>query len=209
MRRKIIRENMGLAKPGQDITVAGFAGLAGALILAQGYREELEKYFSPSYVEEICGLQIYNPKIEQISRNLEQWKQFGVTEWEAAGRGGILTALWNLAGIHDVGIEFTLRQIPVKQSTVEICEYFNLNPYRLFSEGCFLLVSDNGSQLAERLGEEGMPAVRIGRIQAGKQMEIIMEEGRGCLERPQPDELEKVIPGYFPGQEDMPGLHIK
>ena len=48
MRRKIIRENMGLGKPGQDITVAGFAGLAGALILAQGYREELEKYFSPS-----------------------------------------------------------------------------------------------------------------------------------------------------------------
>lgn len=198
MRRKIIRENKGQVKPGQDIVVSGFAGLAGARILAQEYRKELEEHFSSSYIEEICSIDIYNGKMEQISRNLEQWKRFGVTEWEAAGEGGILTALWNLAGVHDVGFEFALRQIPVKQSTIEICEYFNLNPYRLFSEGCFILTADNGGQLTDELTREGIPGVRIGRIKAGNQMEIIMEEGTGFLERPQPDELKKVIPGYFP-----------
>ena len=192
MRRKIIRESRGFMKPGQDIVAAGFAGMAGTLAIVREKREELEQYFSSSYIETI-----YNKKKEESDRNLEQWKEFGATEWEPAGEGGKLTALWNLSGAYGVGIEFTLRQIPVKQETIEICEYYDLNPYRLYSEGCVLLIANHGGRLTERLKREGIFSVVIGKVNEGAKMEILMEEGAACLDRPQKDELEKVIPGYF------------
>ena len=179
-------------KPGQDIVVAGFAGMAGTLAIVREKREELEQYFSSSYIETIN-----NQKTAESDRNLEQWKEFGATECEPAGEGGILTALWNLSGAYRVGIEFTLRQIPVKQETIEICEYYDLNPYRLYSEGCILLIAGHGARLTERLKREGIHSAVIGRVNEGVKMEILMEEGVACLERPQKDELEKVIPGYF------------
>ena len=37
----------------------------------------------------------------------------------------------------------------------------------------------------------------IGQVTEGNRMEIRMEEGIACLERPRKDELEKVIPGYL------------
>lgn len=201
MRRKIARENNGRMKPGQDIVAAGFAGMAGARVIALEKKEELKEYFSPSYVKEICDTPIYTNNMKWTVRNLEQWEKFGATECEKAGEGGILTALWNLSGAYNVGIEFTLRQVPVKQSTIEICEYYDLNPYRLFSDGCILLITDNGGSLAERLVKEGIPAACIGQVKKGNKMEIIMEEGVACLDRPQKDELEKVIPGCFSHEE--------
>ena len=179
-------------KPGQDMVAAGFAGMAGTLAIVKEKREELERYFSSSYIESI-----YNGKEAESYRNLEQWKEFGATECEPAGEGGILTALWNLSGAYGVGIEFRLRQIPVKQETIEICEYYDLNPYRLFSDGCFLLIADHGARLTDRLKKEGIPSAVIGRVNAGVKMEILTDEGTAYLDRPQKDELEKVIPGYF------------
>ncbi|MEY8338576.1 AIR synthase-related protein [Lachnospiraceae bacterium 62-35] len=194
MRRRVIRENQGSMKPGQEIVAAGFAGMAGAQMIAREKQEELKLHFSSSYIEGI-----YKDRIRKTDRNLEQWKQSGATEWEPAGEGGILTALWNLSGAYDVGIEVTLRQIPVKQDTIEICEYYDLNPYRLFSEGCFLLIGDYGGRLVQKLRQEGISSAVIGQVTEGNKMEILMEEGIACLERPRADELEKVIPGWRQG----------
>lgn len=191
MMRKVERENTGTMKPGQDLVVAGFAGLAGTVILTREKRTSLERWFSGDYLDMILG----HGNVTW-HENLEYWKPFGATECEPAGEGGILTALWNLSGAYETGIAFSLRQIPVKQETIEICERLELNPYRLYSQGCCLLVADNGGQTVEALTREGIFAQVIGRVNRGIAREMISAEGHGYLERPQPDEMKKVVPDY-------------
>lgn len=191
MTRKVERENTGTMRPGQDLVVAGFAGLAGTVILTREKRASLERWFSGEYLD-----MIMSHESMAHSRNLEYWKPFGVTESEPTGEGGILTALWNLSGAFETGIVFSLRQIPVKQETIEVCERLELNPYRLYSKGCCLLVADNGGHTVEALAQEGIFAQVIGRVNCGIAREILSAEGHGYLERPQPDEMKKVVPDY-------------
>lgn len=191
MMRKVERENTGTMRAGQDLVVAGFAGLAGTVILARIERTGLERWFSGEYLDMIAG----NETVAW-NGNLDDWKPFGATECEPAGEGGILTALWNLSGAYETGIEFSLRRIPVKQETIEICERLELNPYRLYSKGCCLLVADNGGQMVEALSREGIFARVIGKVNRGIAREILSAEGHGYLDRPQPDEMKKVVPDY-------------
>ena len=192
MMRKIERENTGLLHAGQDLVVAGYAGLAGTVKLAEAKEEELSRWFSNEYMEEIAGCSRYLLREEKGF-----WSDCGAAEWEPAGKGGILTAIWNLTGAYETGVEFYLRQIPIRQETVEVCEQLELNPYRLYSQGCVLLTADNGGQLVCALAAKNIPAQVIGRVNKGIAREMIVQEGRGFLERPQPDEITKVIPGFF------------
>mgnify|MGYP000211381612 FL=1 len=191
MMRKIERENTGLLQAGQDLVVAGYAGLAGTVKLAEAAKEELSRWFSDEYMEEIADVAPLCPVSPEF------WRSCGAAEWEPAGEGGILTAIWNLTGAYETGVEFYLRQIPMRQETVEVCERLELNPYRLYSWGCVLLTADNGGQLVRILAEKHIPAQVIGRVNKGIAREMIVQEGRGFLERPQPDEITKVIPDFF------------
>ena len=191
MMRKIERENTGLLQAGQDLVVAGYAGHAGTVKLAEAAKEELSRWFSDEYMEEIADAAPLCPVSPEF------WRSCGAAEWEPAGEGGILTAIWNLTGAYETGVEFYLRQIPMRQETVEVCERLELNPYRLYSRGCVLLTADNGGQLVRILAEKHIPAQVIGRVNKGIAREMIVQEGRGFLERPQPDEITKVIPGFF------------
>ena len=191
MMRKIERENTGLLQAGQDLVVAGYAGLAGTVKLAEAAKEELSRWFSDEYMEEIADAAPLCPVSPEF------WRSCGAAEWEPAGEGGILTAIWNLTGAYETGVEFYLRQIPMRQETVEVCERLELNPYRLYSRGCVLLTADNGGKLVRILAEKHIPAQVIGRVNKGIAREMIVQEGRGFLERPQPDEITKVIPDFF------------
>ena len=189
MMRKIERENTGLMRAGQDLAVAGYAGLAGTLALAEARSQELSLFFSDEYMEKIAGCRT----LILEKRDAAFWRGLGASEWEHAGEGGILTAIWNLSGAYETGVEFSLRKIPLRQETVEVCERLELNPYRLYSEGCYLLAADNGGQLVEKLAGEGIFAQVIGRVKDGIAREMIVQDGRGFLERPQPDEMWKVL----------------
>ena len=54
-------------------------------------------------------------------------KNSSFTAFEYAGEGGVLAALWNFSGVFHAGIDVDLRQLPMKQVTVEVCEFFELN----------------------------------------------------------------------------------
>lgn len=88
-------------------------------------------------------------------------KMYGVTKCWPVAKGGVLKALWDFCaseGIDSetgkkrgdgVGCEFRYDRIPIRQFTMEVCELFDLFPYRLWSEDCWLLAADRGSQLVE------------------------------------------------------------
>ena len=89
--------------------------------------------------------------------------------------------------------KFDLRMIPMKQAVVEVCEIFEVNPYRLFSENCVILACDRGGQMVRSLSAQGIPAAVIGSAEKGIARVIRHgEETDGNLERPRADELSRI-----------------
>ena len=87
-----------------------------------------------------------------------------------------------------------LKQIPVRQETIEICEFFSLNPYQLFSTATLLAAVPDGARTVRELAAEHIPAAVIGRVTEGIARRMFHGgQEAGFLERPQPDEIEKVI----------------
>ncbi len=201
--RKIERENSGCMKPGQDLVVAGYAGFAGTAEIVRQRYTELTAWFSEGYLNRILVRDRNMCDSEWKDRD---WKKYGATEVEPAGEGGIFAALWNLSGAYMTGIEFELRRIPVRQETIEICERYDLNPYRLDCgseqcaeragcriEGCVLLVADNGGHLVRALKEDGIHAAVIGVVTDGIKRIIDNGEGKAYLTRPTEDEIYKIL----------------
>lgn len=198
MIRPTNREKLGQMKAGQDLVAAGYIGEIGTAAIAQSRQEELLQWFSEDYYKKFY---IKTETHQQLS--WEAAKSLGATEFEMTGEGGIFTALWTLSATYHKGIAIDLRMIPIRQSTIELCERYELTPYRLWSGNCAVMVSDNGWRLAERFKELGIEAAVIGQIAAGAAKEIRYGGEIGCMERPRADEIYRVIPDFKPQTPEM------
>ena len=83
-------------------------------------------------------------------------------------------------------------KIPVAQETIEICELFDLNPYRLSSGECLLMAVENGGDAVKLLSEAGIPSAVIGKVEKGIARKMVGIGTTGFLERPAPDEIRKL-----------------
>ena len=164
-----------------DIVAAGYAGEAGAACIAREKFNEMLRRFRKDYAEHLCE-ESEMPETEPCA---------GASV--PAGEGGILAALYLMAKERKCGLRIALRSIPVRQDTIELCELYGLNPYRLFSR-CTVYLSGNGGRLAEQLREKGVPAECIGRLTRDLDKVITDKTETEYLNRPEPDELLKVLP---------------
>ena len=92
-----------------------------------------------------------------------------------------------------MGLDLDMKQIPVLQETIEVCECYRLNPYLLTSAGSFLMAASDGRGLADALHKEGIAASVIGRFTSGNDKVIHNGEDVRCLDRPAPDEIYRLF----------------
>ncbi len=177
------------ARPGQEIVMTKWAGLEGTAIIAAAKEADLRQKCNQSLIDNAKKM------IEHISVVPEAMvaRACSVTSMHDVTEGGIFGALWEIGAASKVGLEVDLKKILLKQETVEICEFYDLNPYMLISSGCMLMITDQANYLVEKLKSEGIPAAVIGRITAGNDRIIINEDERRFLEPPKSDELYKVM----------------
>jgi hydrogenase maturation factor len=177
------------AKPGQEIVMTKWAGLEGTAIIAAAKEEELLTKYTLSFIDQAKKMIDYISVVPEA----KVARAVGVTSMHDVTEGGIFGALWEIGAASKVGFEVDLKKILLKQETVEICEFYDINPYMLISSGCMLIVTDKANLLVDRLKTEGIVAAVIGRITAGNDRVIVNEEERRFLEPPKSDELYKVM----------------
>jgi len=177
------------AKPGQDVVVSKWIGLEGTSILAKEKEELLLTRYPSHIIEEAKAFDRFLSIVPEAATAGKS----GVSAMHDITEGGIFGALWELAESSGVGLEIDLKQIPVRQETIEICEFFGLNPYELISSGSLLMVTDDGPDLVRALKRENIPVAVIGKVREGNDRVVINEEERRYLEPPKSDELYKVI----------------
>lgn len=124
-------------------------------------------------------------------------KSIGVPEEHRKGceEGGIFAALWALLHENRLGGAFCQREIPIRQQTVEICEQYGLNPYRLSGKDCAICLCEEGGKLVQKAAEQGLPAAVIGFTEKGPAIRRLDCEETAYLRRPEPDELYRLFPG--------------
>ncbi len=177
------------AAPGQDVVLSKWIGLEGTALLAQRYREGLLERYPAYLVEEAAGFGRYLSVLPEAAAAIKS----GACALHDASEGGIFAALWELAEAAGVGLTIDLKKLPLKQATVEICEYCGANPYQLLSGGCLVMTAQDGPGLAAALKAEGIHAAVVGKVTDTKKRILLNQEEVRYMDRPGRDELYRVF----------------
>ncbi len=180
--KKASEESKGMGfLPGREIVMAGTAALEGAVMLENLGREELSERFSGRFLETV---QEYPDRV-RMRDTLEFLKQEGLGDAVyCAGRSGVFGALWEIAGKAKSGFAVELSEIPITQETVEICEFFDVNPYLLRSGGALFIAAEHGRIVADKLRERQIPAAVIGSMEENADKLVFNGGERRYLDMP-------------------------
>ncbi len=176
-------------KAGQALIVTGWIGLEGSAMLAREKREDLITRYPVPFVEGAASFRDYL----DIRRHAEVIRNIPSCSVHDVSGGGIMAALWEFSERAGCGLKADLKKIPIKQETIEICEFFGLNPYLLLSGGSLLLACDDGERAVSDLTEAGINAGIIGFLQEGKDKVIQNDDEMSYLQLPQADEIIKIF----------------
>lgn len=190
---KVKREKMvsaAGAKAGQDIIMTKYIAAYGTSQIAREQEEALLTRYPKSFLMEAQDMD----KMYSIAAEAAIARDFHISAMHDVSECGVYGALWELAAASKVGLEIDLAKVPVKQHTIEVCEFFDLNPYMLRGNGSLLIVADHGSALVDALLTAGIEAAIIGHITDNQDKVVIYgeEADRRFLEPPRRDEIYRI-----------------
>lgn len=175
-------------RPGMDIVATKWVALEGTAILAREKEEELRTRYAQPFID---NAKVFGQMMSILPEAAVAVKS-GASAMHDVSEGGIFGALWELAESAGVGLEIDLKKIPIRQETIEICEFFDVNPYKLLSGGCLLIATEDGNGLVMELEKADIPAVIIGKATDSNDRVLINEDERRFLETTQTDELYQI-----------------
>lgn len=175
-----------LVQEGSTLCMAGHAGLAGIGLLASAGEEALTKQYTQGFIRQAqkfltqLSLRPVKDALSEIDSCI-----YPVQE------GGVLTALWDFADGAGIGIDVDMRKIPIRQESVEISEFYGINPYQLMGDGACLIASTQPEKVCAALAQAGVFCCIIGQI-TGEHARIIRRDDEvRYLDKPAQDELKR------------------
>lgn len=177
------------ARPGQDVVVTKWVGLEGTSILAKEREQMLLEKFPRHLIDEA---KTYEQMMSVIPEAAIAVKS-NVSAMHDITEGGVFGALWEMAESAGVGLTIDLKKLPIKQATVEICNFFDINPYEMMSSGSMLIAADNGHDLVRELEKANIHGVVVGKVTDGNDRIVVNGDETRFLEPPKTDELYKAL----------------
>ena len=169
----------------RELVMTKWLGLEGTAVIAAGSREKLCGRYPSDLVDTAADFYKYLSVAPEAATAVKS----GADYLLALREGGVFGGLWQLAAENGVGLIADLKRIPVRQETIEVCEYFDLNPYELMAGGSLLILTENGGELVRALETAGVPAAVIGRTPQGNDRIIRHGEESRFLEPANGDEI--------------------
>uniref|UniRef100_I5ARI0 Hydrogenase maturation factor n=1 Tax=Eubacterium cellulosolvens (strain ATCC 43171 / JCM 9499 / 6) TaxID=633697 RepID=I5ARI0_EUBC6 len=176
-------------RPDQDVVVTKWIAIEGTTILAKEREEELLRRFSPEFVQEARDFD----RFLSVVKDAQVAVKSGVVAMHDITEGGVFGALWETASAGNVGLEIDLKAIPIRQESVEICEFFDVNPYELMSSGSMLIVTENGEKLVSELRKAGIHSAIVGRTTDSNDRILRNGDEVRYLDKPHTDELYRAL----------------
>lgn len=172
------------------IVMTKWMALGGTVVIANEKREELTGRLPAYYVDDARGLNIFYGVQKEAAVAVQS---SGTIAMHDVSGGGIFTALWELGEKLGLGCRVELGSIPVRQETIEVCEVFDINPYRLKGDGSLLIVTENAEELIALLEEQEIAASLIGYTTECIDRVVIRDDETRFLEPGNGDDIMKVM----------------
>ncbi len=171
------------------LVVSKWIGLEGTWRIATQRSEELLTRYPPLLV---AAAKEQN-KWLSVEKESAIAVQAGADAIREVRYGGIFGALWELSRELGRGFCVDLKRIPVRQETIEVCEWFHLNPYELLSGGMLLMAAADVGTLSESLKEAEIPFSVIGSTNGSNDRIVKNGENVRYLGPVASDEIFKII----------------
>jgi len=182
---------------GMELVMTKWAGLYGGAILAALKEEKLLTRYPKSYIEKAASYVQYTslmPELKVIEAVAAKNPDCIFAAHDVSN-GGIFGALWQLLSACNTGGVVDIRKIAMKQEIIEVCEYFDINPYMLNGQGSLLLVTNQGEELAEQMRQAGIWADVIGKTTKDMDRKVLVGEEERFLVPPKGDSFNAVFYG--------------
>ena len=183
--------------PGMDVVMTKWTGLYGGAILAELKKEDLITRYPESYIKTAAGYMEYTsllPEQKALEAAVAENPDCIFAAHDVSN-GGVFGALWQMLSACNCGAEFFIEKIPVKQEIIEVCEYFDINPYMLNGQGSLLVITKDGNGLVKKLADAGVAAGVIGNTIHTKDRKVIIDGEERFLVPPKGDALNVVFYG--------------
>ena len=180
-----MEENKVIIEPGTSLLVLGNIGLKGTKIMATMGEKKLLSRYNPDFVKRAASLYDKADESEDLLKLLEN------NPYIIVGEGGIFKALWNIASEYKIGFDVDIFDIPVRQETIELSNFFDINPYEMVSEKCVLALVKGGRYMVNALRDTEIPCAIIGEVIVGNDKLIRHQDGALHLRPAKKDSIEK------------------
>ncbi len=153
------------------LVMLGHTGCAGAAMLAKEYRKVLSERLSGDFVDKAANAFDDCLCAEDV---LSFYSKTGAKMHDVED-GGVFAGIWELCEREGVGCEVFIKDIPIKQVTVEICERFDINPYIMRGDGAVLAIAPDVPEAYDA-------GTVIGRITKDNSRVVVIGEEKRFLE---------------------------
>lgn len=174
------------------ILMTNYAAMSGSAVLARRRETDLRSKYPKWMLDIVCTF----GKWETERQETEILQKYNARLIMKSGDGGVMKTLWDLGEEMKTGFTVDIMDIPIRQETVEISEFYHIDPYRLESKGTILAVLDDALAAKKALREIGVESTIIGNTENSKAKVILFDRDKEkrYLDKPKPDEILKVLP---------------
>jgi hypothetical protein len=174
----------------KKIVVAGYVGLEGSLKITKEREGELELYFPKSFVKQIkmcesllintrtldeLGLNRITLPIDKEGYEMVEDKDVMIPLGEQSDYISLWDSLWNICQVWQIGVEIEISDIPIRQETIEVSQFAELNPYMLPSRGSYVILTSEAEEIKAKFNKLGIEVKVIGKTT--KKREKIIKRG--------------------------------
>ena len=189
-----------------NIFQVGKIGNLGTKIIIEEKFDELQKNFSEDFLKYSLN-KIDNSLKCDFYKNLSDSffiKNNNILYYKKISKGGFLSALYSICEDYKnedilknkecrvlksniLGINYYLLNTDILQSTIEISNFYDINPYRLYTDNAYIIFSNNNYI-------EG--CTYVGKTTNDKKRIRIDIDTNSFLTKDYKDELSKILPDY-------------
>lgn len=191
------------ARAGDALILTKAAAVEGTSILATDFREVLLKRGVKACVLEEAAAFSGAISVVEEARIAAQ---AGARAMHDATEGGVIGAAYEMAVASKKGIELYENEIPIANSTREICAALDLDPLRLISSGALLIAASPSDPILRALREQDIWASVIGQFTETPGISMVRQLPGGgqvtlSVTPPERDELWKALQRFPGGKE--------
>jgi len=177
------------ASPGDVIIMTKSIAIEGTAILASEGRNYLQPHLGKMVIDDAIALR---NQISVVKEGITAFRTGFVTSMHDPTEGGIANGIHEMCDSSNVGCIIFKDQIPIRESTVAICNYLQIDPLQLISSGTMLMTAEekNAQRIVDALTAAGIESSIIGSVEKDFTKRVLMTDGLPSeLIRPKSDAL--------------------